>query len=116
MNENTKSVSTPLAPYFKLSASMSPKNEAERDVGLIFEQQDSQYLVGCCDSDYAGDLDKHRSTTSYVFTFANTPVSWKSTSQLTVSLSTTEAEYMTITEAVKEAIWLQGLLRELGIG
>ncbi|XP_075106784.1 secreted RxLR effector protein 161-like [Nicotiana tabacum] len=83
--------------------------------GLIFEQEDSQYLVGYCDSDYAGDLDKRRSTTGYVLTFANAPVSWKSTLQSTVALSTTEAEYMAITEAVKEAIWLQELLRELDI-
>ena len=40
----------------------------------------------------------------------------KSTLQSTVALSTTEAEYMAITEAVKEAIGLQGLLREIGIG
>ncbi|XP_075101416.1 secreted RxLR effector protein 161-like [Nicotiana tabacum] len=175
MNENTKSVSTHLAPHFKLSATMSPKNEAERecisripyvnvvgslmyaivctrsdishvigvvsrymhdpgkehwqavkwivwyirntvDVGLIFEQKDSQYLVGYCDSDYAGDLEKCRSTTGYIFTFANTLVSWKSTLQSMITLSTTEAEYMAITEAVKKAIWLQGLPRELGIG
>ncbi|XP_070013311.1 uncharacterized protein [Nicotiana sylvestris] len=43
------------------------------------------------------------------------PVSWKSTLQSTVALSTTEAKYMTITEDVKEAIWLQGLLKELGV-
>ena len=54
------------------------------DVGLVFEQKDSQYLVGYCDSDYAGDLDKRRSTTGYVFTIANAPVSWKSTLQSTV--------------------------------
>ena len=36
--------------------------------------------------------------------------------QSIVALSTTEAEYMAITKAAKEAIWLQGLLRELGIG
>ena len=60
-------------------------------------------------------MDKRRSTIGYVFTLANAPVSWKSTLQSTVALSTTEVEYMAITEAVKEAIWLQGLLRELGI-
>jgi hypothetical protein len=38
-------------------------------------------------------------------------VSWKSTLQKTVALSTTEAEYI---EVVKEAIWLQGLLKDLG--
>ena len=42
--------------------------------------------------------------TSYVFTIANAPVSWTSILQSTVALSTTKAEYMAITEAVKEAI------------
>ncbi|KAE8661751.1 hypothetical protein F3Y22_tig00113724pilonHSYRG00184 [Hibiscus syriacus] len=176
INEMSKPVSTPLAPHFKLGASMSPKDDAEReymskvpyasavgslmyamvctrpdisqaigvvsrymhdpgkehwqavkwilryilntvDVGLVFQQdkQDGQCVVGYCDSDYAGDLDKRRSTTGYVFTFAKAPVSWKSTLQSTVALSTTEAEYMAVTEAVKEAIWLQGLLGELGM-
>lgn len=35
--------------------------------------------------------------------------------QSVVALSTTEAEYMAVTEAVKEGIWLKGILRELGI-
>ncbi|GJW08872.1 retrotransposon protein, putative, ty1-copia subclass [Tanacetum coccineum] len=42
-------------------------------------------------------------------------VSWKATLQHVVALLTTEAEYMTLTEAVKEAIWLRGLLEELGV-
>ena len=45
------------------------------DVDLVFEQKDSQCLVRYFDSDYAGDLDKRRSTTGYVFTIANAPVS-----------------------------------------
>ena len=88
------------------------------DVGLIFKKDDmvGQHVVGYCDSDYAGDLDKRRLTTGYVFTLAKAPVSWKSTLQSTVALSMTEVEYMAITEAVKEAIWLQGLLDDLGVG
>nr|GEV96682.1 retrovirus-related Pol polyprotein from transposon TNT 1-94 [Tanacetum cinerariifolium] len=85
------------------------------DVGLVFEHESSQWIEGYCDSDYAGDLDKRRSTTCYVFTLAKAPVSWKSTLQSTTALSTTEADYMAMTEAVKEAIWLQGLLGEHGI-
>ncbi|GJT94101.1 BTB/POZ domain-containing protein NPY2 [Tanacetum coccineum] len=49
------------------------------------------------------------------FTLAKAPISWKSTLQSTIALSTTEVEYMVMTEAVKEAIWLQGLLGELEI-
>ena len=32
-----------------------------------------------------------------------------------VALSTTEAEYITVTEAIKEAIWLRGITEELGL-
>ncbi|XP_071939841.1 secreted RxLR effector protein 161-like [Coffea arabica] len=83
------------------------------DIGLIFEQDDSQHVVGFCNSDYASDLDKCRSTTGYIFMLVKASVSWKSTLQSMVALSITEAEYMAITEAVKEAIWLQGLLVNL---
>ena len=76
------------------------------DVGLIFEKDSTgkQDCIGYVDSDYAGDLDKRRSTIGYVFTFSQAPVSWRSILQSTVALSTTEAEYMAMTEAMKEAI------------
>ena len=87
------------------------------DVGLKFERNktSSQHLVGYVDSDYAGDLDKRRSTTGYVFTLAGGPISWRSMLQSTVALSTTEAEYMAVTEAFKEAMWVHGLIEDLGI-
>uniref|UniRef100_A0A3Q7G312 Reverse transcriptase Ty1/copia-type domain-containing protein n=1 Tax=Solanum lycopersicum TaxID=4081 RepID=A0A3Q7G312_SOLLC len=62
------------------------------------------------DSDYAGDVDTRRSMTGYVFTLGGSVVSWKATLQPTVSLSTTEAEYMALIEAAKEGIWLKGLI------
>ncbi|KAG8503054.1 hypothetical protein CXB51_000810 [Gossypium anomalum] len=42
------------------------------DVGLVFEQDEAlgQFVVGYVDSDFAGDLDKRRSTTGYLFTLA----------------------------------------------
>ncbi|KAG9450795.1 hypothetical protein H6P81_010760 [Aristolochia fimbriata] len=177
IHNDTKPVSTPLAPHLKLSSHLSPTTDEEReymatvpyanavgslmyamvctrpdisqaisvvsrfmhdlgkghwqavkwilrylqntvDVGLAFERDESlgQCIVGYSDSDYAGDLDKRRSTTGYLFTLAKASISWKSTLQSTVALSTTEAEYMAITEAVKETIWLHGLLKNLGVG
>ena len=41
-------------------------------------------------------------------------VSWNSRKQPTVALSTTEAEYMALCQAVKEGIWLDHLLNEIG--
>jgi ATP-binding cassette subfamily B (MDR/TAP) protein 1 len=70
-------------------------------------------LVGYVDSDYAGDLDKRRSLTGYVFTVGDCAVSWRATLQPVVAQSTTEAEYMAIAEACKEFAWLKGLCAEL---
>ena len=72
-------------------------------------------LVGHVDADFAGNKNGRKSITGYVFTLFGTTVSWKASQQSVVALSTTEAEYMAITEGVKEAIWLGGLLRELGV-
>ncbi|KAE8654354.1 Retrovirus-related Pol polyprotein from transposon TNT 1-94 [Hibiscus syriacus] len=83
---------------------------------IVFgSQRDNPLVVGYVDSDYAGDLDNRRSTTGYVFTLGGGPICWKSTVQYVVALSTTEAEYMAAIEAAKEALWLTGLVKELGV-
>jgi hypothetical protein len=86
------------------------------DYGITFVRQKSDLSVmGYMDADYVGDLDDRRLTTGYVFTLAGGPICWKSVIQSTVVMSTTEAEYMAAAEAAKEALWLTGLVKELGI-
>ncbi|KAF3651954.1 hypothetical protein FXO37_17746 [Capsicum annuum] len=46
----------------------------------------------------------------YVFTIGGCAINWKATLQTTIALSTTEAEYIAITEACKEFICLKGLV------
>ncbi|KAK9080130.1 hypothetical protein SSX86_001805 [Deinandra increscens subsp. villosa] len=75
----------------------------------------SETIQGYVDSDFAKDLDKYRSVTGYVFLLFGSIVSWKATLQGVVALSSTEAEYMALTEAVKEALWLSRFIAELGI-
>ena len=53
--------------------------------------------------------------TGYVFVFGRGAVSWASKRQPTVALSTTEAEYMALSAAVKEGMWLRRLIEELGM-
>ncbi|CAL9237692.1 unnamed protein product [Arabidopsis halleri] len=73
------------------------------DVGLIYGGEAPSLIAGYSDSDYAGDVDSRRSMTGYVFTLGNSVISWKATLQPTVTLSSTKAEYMALTEAAKEA-------------
>ena len=69
---------------------------------------------GYVDSDLAGDVNTRKSTIGYVYTLGGTAVSWVSRLQKIVALSTTEAEYVVMTEVGKEMVWLQGFLEELG--
>ncbi|RWS21908.1 integrase core domain protein-like protein [Leptotrombidium deliense] len=71
-------------------------------------------LYGYCDADYAGDLDSRRSTSGYVFILSGGAVSWMSRVQRIVALSTTEAEYIALAEATKEAFWMRQLLSDFG--
>ncbi|XP_033141187.1 secreted RxLR effector protein 161-like [Brassica rapa] len=71
-------------------------------------------VEGFCDSDFTSDLDKRRSILGYVFMVGGNTINWRSSLQSVVALSTTEAEYMALVEAVKEGMWLRGLAEELG--
>lgn len=87
------------------------------NVGLVYKKVGNQgdIVVGYFDSDYAADLDKKRSLIGYIFTFGgNIVISWKSSLQHIVALSTIEAEYVALMEAIKEALWLHGITKELG--
>ena len=70
-------------------------------------------LHGYTDSDWAGDVNDRKSTGGYVFLLQNGAISWKARKQTTVTLSSTEAEYVAASEAAKEAIWLRCLFIEL---
>lgn len=84
------------------------------ELNLVFTRSKDFRIQGYCDSDFAGDLDKKRSISGYVFTVGGNTISWKSGLQPVVALSTTEAEYIALSEAVKEAIWIKGLLNDMG--
>ena len=85
-----------------------------KSMRLCYESQDLS-VKGYTDLDYAGDLDKRRSTLGYVFMLARGAVSWRSRLQNCITQSTTKAEYVAATEACKEAIWLGRLVADLGI-
>lgn len=85
---------------------------------LVYDFSDSSLdlnniITGYSDSDHAGDLDSRRSTTGFVFQLGSSAISWCSRLQPTVALSSTEAEYMALTEAINEAIHLRHIFNDL---
>ena len=71
---------------------------------MVTRNEHSLDIQGYVDSEWAGDVDRRRSTSAYVFTLFGGAISWMSKRQVVVALSTTEAEYMAATHACKEAI------------
>ena len=67
------------------------------------------------DSDYAGDPVTRRSVSGYVIYVHNVPVCWRSKAQRSVTLSSTEAEWVALSEAVKEVIFLMQLCNSMKI-
>ena len=69
---------------------------------------------GYSDADWAGNVVTRRSTSGYVFQIGSSTVRWSSWTQATVATSSTEAEYVSLSSATQEAVWLRCLMEDLG--
>jgi len=83
------------------------------DVGLTYRRT-GKSLYGFVDADWANCPEDRRSYTGYAFVLAGCPVTWESRKQRTVALSSTKAEYMALSEATKEALYLTRFVKDLG--
>ncbi len=72
-------------------------------------------LVVYSDSDHAGDPDSRKSISGFVLFLNGIPICYKSKMQATVSLSSSEAEWIALSEAVKEIVFVVQLLGDIGI-
>jgi len=73
---------------------------------LIFQKSKDYKVTGYCDSDWGNDVDDRRSVTGYVFQVSGNLISWNTKKQSTVALLTNKAEYMSLSAAAQEALWL----------
>jgi hypothetical protein len=83
--------------------------------GLHFPRSSSLYLQGFSDADWAGCIDSRRSISGQCFFLGNSLISWRTKKQLTVSRSSSEAEYRALASATCELQWLLYLLRDLHV-
>jgi len=92
-----------------------------RSYGITYRDQntrlvgpsDSNLFYGFSDTAFA-NADDRKSISGYVFLSNMGAITWMSKKQTTIALSTTEAEYIVLSEAIREATWLCHLYGELG--
>lgn len=83
------------------------------DYGILYSNSNS--LQAFCDADFAGDRSTSKSTSGLLIMLSGGPVHWKSKGQKIVTLSSTEAELVSLCSAVKDIVWLRKLSIELQI-
>jgi hypothetical protein len=81
--------------------------------GLLYSSDMKIEVIGYSDADYAGDITTRRSTSGSTFIIGKGIVAWCSQRQKSVSLSTTESEYIALSQAVQELTWLMLLISDL---
>lgn len=83
------------------------------DMKVLYTRKESNEMHAFCNSDFATDEDERRSCSAYVILMSNGPISWYSHRQPIIALSSTEAEYIALSDCTKHLLWLRKLTNEL---
>src|SRR5215471_17390436 len=83
-------------------------------MGLTFSGSKGLVLEAFSDADWGAGEDR-KSISGFIFLLAGAAICWQSKKQSTVALSSTEAEYMALAQAVKELLWVLQFFDDLGI-
>ncbi|KAA6409398.1 MAG: hypothetical protein FRX48_06951 [Lasallia pustulata] len=86
-----------------------------KDLGLTFNGKGKVEITGWTNSSWGCNIDNGKSISGYIFQLYGGSVSWSSQKQVTVAKSTCKAEYMGQSDAASEAVWICGLLEDLGL-
>ena len=81
----------------------------------MFEDSLKWNLVIYSDSDWAGDKENRRSISGFIMFLCGVPIVWRSKQQTTVALSSSEAKFIAISDAVKEILFVLQILSSVGI-
>lgn len=84
-----------------------------QNLGIFYKAGGNEELFAYTDSDYAGGLEDRKSTSGNAFLLGGGVISWISKKQPVVSLSTTEAEFITAALCACQCVWLRRILEHL---
>ncbi|MCH84454.1 retrovirus-related Pol polyprotein from transposon TNT 1-94, partial [Trifolium medium] len=105
----------PTSLHFKAAHKVLRYLKGNPGTGLFFPRNSSLNLSGFSDADWGGCPDSRKSITGYCFFIGQSLICWKSKKQLTISKSSSEAEYRALASATCELQWLTYLLRDLKV-
>jgi hypothetical protein len=108
-------LSTPTMTHYDTACRVVRYLKGSPGRGLFFPRSSIIQLLGFADADWANCVDTRRSTSGYCFFLGTSLISWRAKKQSTVSRSSSEAEYRSLSFAACELQWLIYLLQDLHI-
>jgi hypothetical protein len=88
---------------------------ATRTTQLKYSKQTKPRLQGFADADWAGDDETRKSVSGFCFTLSGAAITWTSSQQSVIALSSCEAEYVALSTAAQQAIYLKNLMDSANI-
>ena len=118
VRELSKTMDAPTPAHLKEMYKVIRHVLSTKGYGLKFELNKDMIkwaLKALSDSDFASDKETRISVFGYIIYFCGIPIAWRSKGMKSVVLSTTEAEYMALSEVVKELKFIVQLLQTMNI-
>ena len=118
VRELSKTMDAPAPAHLKEMYKVIRHVLSTKGYGLKFELNKDMIkwaLKALSDSDFASDKETRISVFGYIIYFCGIPIAWRSKGMKSVVLSTTEAEYMALSEVVKELKFIVQLLQTMNI-
>ena len=105
----------PISSHFQAIKHILRYLQGTLDYGLRLLSQSSLSLYGFSEANWAGCPNTRHSTTSYCIYLGINCISWASKEQATISRSSAEAEYRSMSSTTTELTWIMYLLRDIGL-
>ena len=119
VNQLSRFMSAPSVAHLRAAKHVLRYLRGTGSIGLCYRRaagsELSNVLSGFADASWASQPGTSRSVSGYVFMFNGGAVSWRCKLQSTIALSTAEAEFDALCAATREAMYLRGLLQEMGL-
>jgi hypothetical protein len=110
VNQLSQAMVKPTKLFWKASKHVLRYLKGTSEYGLWYRYTDEVKLHGFTDAYWEGSLTDRKNTSGGIFSIRSTTVSWYNRKQISVALSSAEAEYMVASQAACEAIWMRKIL------
>lgn len=108
-------INSPTVNHWKVTIYLLRYLKATASVGLYYSANTDLNITSHSDADWGSCKDTRRSMTGYCVFLGRSLISWKCKRQSTMSKSSAEAKYSSMSSTVSELLWISYLLKDLNL-